>query len=226
MPLIVARGLTRIYSMGSSQVVGVREVDLEVEAGDFVVLKGDSGSGKTTLLSLLGGLDRPTRGELRVAGHDLHQADPARLTRYRRHVVGMVFQSFNLLPTLSVLENVCLPALLAGSPYSSTRREAAKLLHQFGLEHRLDHWPSQLSGGEMQRAAIARSLVNNPAILLADEPTGNLDSRNGRMVVDLLARLNREESRTVVMATHSHLADHCATLQVLLEDGARIDGRE
>jgi ABC-type lipoprotein export system ATPase subunit len=206
-PVIRCRGLTRIYPLGESSVVGVSGVDLDVAAGEVVVLKGNSGSGKSTLLALLAGLDPPTSGELFVAGWDLGRNGRGDLTRFRREVVGMVFQAFNLLPTLTVIENVCLPALLAEKP-----RDAA-------LGHRAGHLPAQLSGGEMQRTAIARALVNDPALILADEPTGNLDSRNGRAVIDLMAELNRDLGRTLVIATHSDLADAIATQRVRLRDG-------
>jgi ABC-type lipoprotein export system ATPase subunit len=217
--VIDAKNLTRIYTLGDSQVVGINQVDLTISAGELVVLKGDSGSGKSTLLSLLAGLDRPTRGELTVANHDLTQATPAELTHFRREVVGMVFQSFNLMPTLSVFENVCLPGLLAGKNLLTVRSKAAELLEWLGLSDRLIHLPSQLSGGEMQRTAIARALINNPDIVIADEPTGNLDSRNGQIVVELLAELNRKWRRTVLIATHSSLADSLATITFRLKDG-------
>ncbi|MCU0585847.1 MAG: ABC transporter ATP-binding protein [Desulfobacterales bacterium] len=204
--------------MGDGAVIG-----MAIAAGEMVVLKGNSGSGKSTLLALLAGMDRPTAGELTVAGHALSAPDGVDLTRYRREVVGMVFQSFNLLPTLNVLENVCLPALLAQKPADNTRARALELLEWLGLAPRLAHMPAQLSGGEMQRTAIARALINDPALILADEPTGNLDSRNGRIVIDLLAQLNRESGRTVVVATHSDLADALATVHIRLRDGAIAD---
>ncbi len=220
MAIIEAHNLTRTYPMGPSNVIGVNWIDLEVNAGELVVLKGDSGSGKSTLLALLAGLDRPTRGQLVVAQTDLVNCNPAQLTRFRRDVVGMVFQTFNLLPTLNVLENICLPGLLAGKPYAKMRANAGELVKWFNLEERREHMPSQLSGGEMQRTAIARALINDPAIILADEPTGNLDSSNGQMVIDLLADLNRRLKRTVIIATHSNLADRVSTRQVVLKDGA------
>ncbi|MCU0540339.1 MAG: ABC transporter ATP-binding protein [Desulfobacterales bacterium] len=206
--------------MGDGAVIGINAVDLAIAAGEMVVLKGNSGSGKSTLLALLAGMDRPTAGELTVAGHALSAPDGVDLTRYRREVVGMVFQSFNLLPTLNVLENVCLPALLAQKPAEKTRTRALELLEWLGLAPRLAHMPA---GGEMQRTAIARALINDPALILADEPTGNLDSRNGRIVIDLLAQLNRESGRTVVVATHSDLADALATVHIRLRDGAIAD---
>ena len=222
-PVIHARNLTRIYPLGDSSVVGINAVDLEIASGELVVLKGNSGSGKSTLLSLLAGLDHPSAGDLVVAGHHLSNHRAADLTRFRREVVGMVFQSFNLLPTLSVLENVCLPALLAEKDLETTRRKAIELLDWLGLKDRRDHHPDQLSGGEMQRTAIARALINDPALILADEPTGNLDSRNGTIVVELLAQLNRNAKRTVLIATHSDLADSLATTHIRIKDGALTD---
>lgn len=217
--MISARGLTRIYHLGESRITGLDAVDLEIAAGEMVLLTGVSGSGKSTLLSLLAGLDRPTSGELTVAGRDLTRASGPSLDEYRRHVVGMVFQSFNLMPTLDVLENVCLPGLLAGQPMAAVRKRAEGLLEWLRLSPRLAHLPSQLSGGEMQRTAIARALVNDPAVILADEPTGNLDSRNGAAVVELLTELNRTSGKTVVIATHGGLADAAATRRIRLGDG-------
>ena len=219
-PLIQARGLTKIYRLGATEVVGLNNIDLDLSAGELVVLKGNSGSGKSTLLALLAGLDQPTSGRLVIADQDLKQATPAQLTQYRREVVGMVFQSFNLLPTLTVLENVALPALLAGKRQAIVESKARQLLTWLNLKPRLDHLPAQLSGGEMQRTAIARALINDPAIILADEPTGNLDSRNGKGVIDLLGSLNRQFGATVIIATHSNLADSIATARICLKDGA------
>jgi ABC-type lipoprotein export system ATPase subunit len=175
------------------------------------------------LLSLLAGLDQPTRGDLTVANHDLNRASDSELTHFRRRVVGMIFQSFNLLPTLNVLENICLPALLTGKSIADSRPRAMELLDWLGLDGRLNHLPSQLSGGEMQRTAIARALINDPAVILADEPTGNLDSRNGQIVIDLLADLNRKWGCTVLIATHSRLADQRASVTIGLKDGMISD---
>ena len=222
--IIAARNLTRTYALGDSEVIGINTIDLSIAAGELVVLKGNSGSGKSTLLSLLAGLDRPTRGELTVAGHDLNRATPANLTHFRREVVGMVFQAFNLMPTLNVLENISLPGLLAGKKTTAVRSKAIELLDWLGLSRRRGHLPAQLSGGEMQRTAIARALINDPDIIIADEPTGNLDSRNGQIVVDLLAELNRKWKRTVVIATHSSLADSLASIKIRLKDGLISDG--
>jgi ABC-type lipoprotein export system ATPase subunit len=222
-PVIHARHLTRIYKLGDSEVIGINDIGLDIAAGELVVLKGNSGSGKSTLLSLIAGLDHPTRGYLNVADHDLTQATSSDLTHFRRKIVGMVFQSFNLMPTLNVLENVCLPGLLAGKPVDQVTSKAMELIDWMGLSTRRNHLPAQLSGGEMQRTAIARALINDPDIILADEPTGNLDSRNGQMVVELFAELNRNWNRTVIMATHSDIADSLASMTICLKDGAITD---
>ena len=217
--IIYAHGLTRLYTVGESTVVGIQDVNLDIATGELVVLKGDSGSGKSTLLSLLAGLDRPSRGKLTVADRDLSTGTEKRLTIFRRETVGMVFQSFNLLPTLNVLENALLPALLAGKSLDRSREKAMQHLQWLGLEKRLEHLPGQLSGGEMQRTATARALKNEPDLILADEPTGNLDSANGRAVIELLVELNRSSGRTIVIATHSNLADSEASISIRLEDG-------
>ncbi|CAB1059225.1 ABC transporter ATP-binding protein YvcR [Olavius sp. associated proteobacterium Delta 1] len=222
-PVIAAKKLTRIYSLGYSEVAGINHLNFEIAAGELVVLKGESGSGKSTLLSLLAGLDRPTSGELTVADHNLTRASATDLTHFRREVVGMVFQSFNLMPTLNVLENACLPGLLAGKPFHDIKSKAMEFIDWLGLNSRLTHLPAQLSGGEMQRTAIARALINDPAIVLADEPTGNLDSRNGQVVIELLAELNRKGKQTVIIATHSTLADALATNKITLKDGMITD---
>lgn len=224
-PLIQAEAVSRIYPIsGNRGVIGINRIDLRIDPGELVVIKGESGSGKSTLLSLLGGLDSPSEGRLIVAGHELHRARPEELTQFRRTAVGMVFQSFNLLPTLTVLENVTLPSILAGKPVKQARNRAEEILDWLSMTPRLGHMPGQLSGGEMQRTAIARALINDPEIILADEPTGNLDSRNAAAVITLLADLNRRWQRTVLIATHSDLADPHATLQVRLLDGAISGG--
>jgi putative ABC transport system ATP-binding protein len=222
-PIIRTKALTRIYSLGAGKVTALNAIDLEIDEGELVVLKGNSGSGKSTLLSLLAGLDVPTSGELNVAGHDLRQSNAAELTLYRREVVGMVFQTFNLLPTPSVIENVCLPALISGRPYTQVCSKAHQYLEWLGMKKRQNHLPFQLSGGEMQRTAIARSLINDPKIILADEPTGNLDSSNGQMVMELLAELKQKWGQTLIIATHSELADPFATMRICLKDGQIIE---
>jgi ABC-type lipoprotein export system ATPase subunit len=224
-PLITAKNLTKIYRLGTSEVVGINGVEFRMNAGELVVLKGNSGSGKSTLLALLAGLDQPTLGVLTVADRDLRAATPGQLTQYRREVVGIVFQSFNLLPTLTVLENVSLPSLLAGKVRPKATAKAMDLLAWLHLTPRMHHLPAQLSGGEMQRTAIARALINEPAIVLADEPTGNLDSQNGKTVMELFGNLNREFGTTVIIATHSDLADPIATTIARLRDGSIIEWR-
>ncbi len=221
-PLIVARNLTRIYAAEETRVVGLSGLDLDVFPGELIVVKGVSGSGKSTLLALLAGLDRPTSGTLTVAGLDLVSASPESLTQFRRRQVGMIFQAFNLLPTLTVFENVCLPVLLAGKDPSRTKSEALQLLRKVDMDKRRHHRPGELSGGEMQRTAIARALINDPRIILADEPTGNLDSSNSRTVIRLLVELNRRENRTILIATHADLADPYASRILRLEDGRLI----
>ena len=219
-PLVIdARNLSKVYSLGAAQVTGLNGIDLQVAAGEMIVLKGNSGSGKSTLLSLLGGLDKPSSGLLNVAGNDLLTIDSNTLTNFRRTKVGMIFQAFNLLPTLSVLENVCLPALLAGSKPQGVYEKARELLAWLQMNTRLDHFPSQLSGGEMQRTAIARALINDPAIILADEPTGNLDSRNGEAVIRLMKEMNLNTGCTLIIATHSTIADPFADRELCLKDG-------
>jgi putative ABC transport system ATP-binding protein len=222
-PVIDARHLTRIYRLGDSEVIGINDIGLDIAPSELVVLKGNSGSGKSTLLSLIAGLDHPTRGYLNVADHDLTKATSTDLTHFRREVVGMVFQSFNLMPTLNVIENACLPGLLAGKSADRITSKAMELIDWMGLSTRWNHLPGQLSGGEMQRTAIARALINDPEIILADEPTGNLDSRNGQIVMELFAELNRKWNRTVIIATHSNIADSLASMTICLKDGAITD---
>ena len=222
-PVIDARHLTRIYRLGDSEVIGINDIGLDIGPGELVALKGNSGSGKSTLLSLIAGLDHPTRGHLNVADHDLTKATSTDLTHFRRDVVGMVFQSFNLMPTLNVIENACLPGLLAGKSADRITSKAMELIDWMGLSTRWNHLPAQLSGGEMQRTAIARALINDPEIILADEPTGNLDSRNGQIVMELFAELNRKWNRTVIIATHSNIADSLASMTICLKDGAITD---
>lgn len=223
--IIDAKNLTRIYPLGPVGVAALKDVTFSVSSGEFVLLKGNSGSGKSTLLALLGGLDRPTSGRLHVAGIDVAALSERELTQYRRRVVGIVFQSFHLLPTLTVLENVCLPALLAGASYEATQAKALQWLQWLDMQDRLHHLPGELSGGEAQRTAIARALINDPSVILADEPTGNLDSRNGARVVDILGSLHRDHGRTIVMATHSPIADDVATRHLCLRDGTIVDDR-
>jgi putative ABC transport system ATP-binding protein len=190
-----------------------------VGKGEFVALMGPSGCGKSTLLHLVGGVDVPSAGEVWVEGQALSRLSDGALSRFRRDRVGIVYQFFNLLPTMTAGENVALPALLAGASAADARRRAEAQLRLVGLAQRTRHWPHELSGGELQRVAVARALVNGPAILLADEPTGNLDSRAGRDVLDLLARLSAVQGMTILLATHSHEAAAFAARTIQLKDG-------
>jgi ABC-type lipoprotein export system ATPase subunit/ABC-type lipoprotein release transport system permease subunit len=209
----------RHFQLGSTDVKALNHIDLEIDQGDFVALVGPSGSGKSTLLNLLGGLDRPTRGEIEVRDIALHEATERELTAHRRHHVGFVFQTFNLLPRLTALENVALPLMLGGVSSTERNEQARALLQRVGLGHRLDHRPTELSGGEQQRAAIARALVNKPNLILADEPTGNLDSSTGAEVMRLLRELNAERGVTLVIVTHDPEIATYANRIIHLRDG-------
>ena len=214
MPLLSAKDLQKTYVSGEARVSALAGVSFDVEAGDFVALMGPSGCGKSTLLHLCGAMDRLTGGSLRLNDRDLSTMGDDELTRVRREQVGFVFQFFNLLPTLTVGDNIALPCLLAGVKHDEAERRAKALAERVGIAHRLTHYPQQISGGEMQRAAIARALVHNPTLLVADEPTGNLDSENGANVLSLIAELNRELGVTVLLATHA--ADIAAAAQRVL----------
>lgn len=219
-PIIQTKKLTKVYSTGKVEVTALKEVDLAVEKGAFIGIAGSSGSGKSTLMNLLGGLDTPTSGTIEFEGERISRMDKDALARYRRHDVGMVFQSFNLIPSFTAVENVSLPLLFAAVGKKERRERASVLLDQVGLSHREDHRPSELSGGEQQRVAIARALVNSPKILFADEPTGNLDSRTSNEIIGLLALINREQGLTVILVSHEEvlLRMHCDWI-VRLFDG-------
>jgi putative ABC transport system ATP-binding protein len=202
LPVVEARGVSKVYRLEGVEVRALDGVDLEVVPGDSLAIMGPSGSGKSTLLGLLGGLDRPTSGTLRFQGRDVTRLSDDELAVVRNRVVGFVFQSFQLLARTPAVGNVGLPLVYRGLGRAERRRRAVQALQSVGLGHRLQHRPSQLSGGEQQRVAIARALVTEPAMLLADEPTGNLDSRSGDEVLDLLARLHDERGVAVVVVTH------------------------
>ena len=197
-PILEARDLSKVYEMGEVQVHALRSVDLDLRAGELAVLLGASGSGKSTLLNIIGGLDRPTEGTLRYKRQDLSHADDAELTIYRRRHVGFVFQLYNLIPSLTARENVSLVSEIAPNPMSPE-----EALDMVGLSDRLDHFPAQLSGGEQQRVAIARAVVKQPELLLCDEPTGALDATTGKLVLDVLDRVNRETGTTTAIITHN-----------------------
>jgi putative ABC transport system ATP-binding protein len=222
-PAVRAENLTRHYQMGESVIRAVDGVTLEIASGEFAAMLGSSGSGKSSLLNLIAGLDRPTSGSVTVDGSDLAQLSREELARYRRHTVGIVFQAFNLIPTMSVAENVELPLRFAEVLPDDRRKFANEALERVGLAGRVRHRPTELSGGEQQRVALARALVNRPKLLLADEPTGNLDSKTGKEILDLLQDLNRRNGITVIMVTHERdLADRYATRQIFLGDGKVI----
>jgi putative ABC transport system ATP-binding protein len=219
MPLLLAEGLRKTYYGGEAPVEAVRGVSLELEAGQFVAVMGPSGCGKSTLLHLCGAMDRPTQGRLVLEGLSLQGLDDDHLTRLRRQRIGFVFQFFNLLSTLTVGENVALPLLLGRVPAHQADERARAFIERVGLTHRIGHYPQQLSGGELQRTAIARAVVHSPALLIADEPTGNLDSGNGARVMELLAELNRETGVTILLATHSPEVASAANRILHLRDG-------
>lgn len=209
----------KIYQQGENEITALAGVTLDIERGAFAVIMGPSGSGKSTLLHLIGGLDRPTSGELLVENRLIGQMADDEVTLFRRRKIGVVFQFFNLLPTLTALENVALPLLLDGRPRREAEERAAILLEKVGLQQRSKHLPEELSGGEIQRVAVARGLAFDPPILLADEPTGNLDSKNGVAVLQLLRRISEEKRCTVVMVTHSEEAAGFGDRRIYLRDG-------
>jgi putative ABC transport system ATP-binding protein len=209
-------------SYGTPPVTALDSVSLEIGRGEFIAITGPSGSGKSTLLNLLGGLDHPTSGEVVVDGVHLERADDRELTLYRRLKLGIVFQFFNLLPSMSVVENVELPLLLRGDDARESRAKALEMLDQVGMTRRSSHFPHQLSGGEMQRAAIARGLVHGPSLLLADEPTGNLDSANASQVLEVIAKIASRRTATVIMVTHSDSVAALADRRIRMKDG-RVD---
>jgi putative ABC transport system ATP-binding protein len=217
-PIVETHDLWKMYPMDGTSVKALRGVNLTVEAGEFVALVGPSGSGKSTLLHLIGAMDTPTRGEVYLNGHSLSQANDAERTRLRCHEIGFVFQTFNLLPTLSALENVEIALRLAGASRWERRARATELLQRVGLGERMSHLPQQLSGGERQRVAIARALANQPALLLADEPTGNLDSATGEAIVALLRQLN-SQGQTIVLVTHDVEVAAQAERVIRMRDG-------
>ena len=207
-PLIHLQGVSKRYRMGTTIVAALQQIDFTSPAGGVIALVGPNGSGKSTLLHVIGGMDRADEGQIMVAGSALEKLTPSQLTDFRRNKVGFVFQAFNLIPNLTALENVMLPLELGG--FDSPKAKAKELLERVGLGERLSHTPRQLSGGEQQRVAIARAFASEPAILFADEPTGNLDNRTGADVSDLLMTLNREQGTTLVMVTHDErLAARC-----------------
>jgi ABC-type lipoprotein export system ATPase subunit len=217
--LIRLINVSKIYEGAAARVTALADVSLEVARGEFVAMMGPSGCGKSTLLHLIAGVDLPTSGEVWVDGQALSRMSDRALSRFRRDRVGLVYQFYNLLPTMTAWENVALPVLLAGATAREARERAEERLRQVGLLQRKDHWPHELSGGEMQRVAIGRALANGPGVLLADEPTGNLDSKAGREILELLENLNAAQHVTILLATHSQEAAAFAQRVISLRDG-------
>jgi putative ABC transport system ATP-binding protein len=211
--------VTKIYDESHQTVVALDGVNLEVPRGQFLAIRGPSGCGKSTLINLLGGLDVPTKGKIIIDQIDLADMNDTQLTRFRRDRVGIIFQFFNLVPILDVLENVALPHLIKGNPLKEANERATELLQMVGLLNRRHHHAQEVSGGEMQRVAIARALINDPEIILADEPTGNLDSKTGKKILEILFRLKLDLKKTIVMATHSSDAAQFADCELVLRDG-------
>ncbi len=221
--MIKLQQISRVYSMGHHTINALDSVDCTIESGEFVSILGVSGSGKSTLLHLIGGLERPSTGQILVDGKELGNLNNNDLAAYRNQKVGFVFQQFNLIPTLTALENVALPLTLASVNYSERIRRASTALKSVGLAERIAHRPNELSGGELQRVAIARAIVNEPNIILADEPTGNLDSITGQGIVELLSNLNVQRGVSVIVATHAiEIASHTSR-KIRLADGKIIE---
>ena len=220
MPLIETQEVTRVYQMGTNLVTALDHVDVSLNEGEFVAIQGTSGSGKSTLLNLLGGLDRPTSGEVRFDSKPLGPLTKKQMARYRRDSVGMIFQNFNLITTMTAAENVRLALAFGGVRGTDRRQRAGELLERVGLAGRTEHRPLELSGGEQQRVAIARALANRPRVLLADEPTGNLDSTRARELLALLREMVEHEGLTVLLVTHDHeLASSFADRIIMMKDG-------
>jgi ABC-type lipoprotein export system ATPase subunit len=217
--LLEARGLTKSYALGKRSIDVLRGIDLKVQSGEFLAVQGASGAGKSTLLHLLGGLDSPDQGEIWFQKQNLARLPPRELTRVRSREVGFIFQAYHVLPELDALENVCLPARMARVPAAEAADRGRALLERVGLGNRLDHKPYELSGGEQQRVAVARALINSPELLLADEPTGNLDSHTGQEIIDLLCSIRDERKTTLIVATHDSKVAARAPRIVHLQDG-------
>ena len=225
---IQVRGLHRHFQMGAEIVHALDGVDATIEQGEFMGIIGPSGSGKSTLLYLIGGLDQPTSGEIWVDGTDIAALDENHLAQYRQKSIGFIFQSFNLIPTMTAMQNVEFPMIFARVLPHEREERAKRMLEMVGLGDRIHHKPTELSGGQQQRVSIARSLVNNPDIILADEPTGNLDSKSGGEVINILQRLNQEERRTIIMVTHDQSLLAATTRHIQILDGrilADVRGR-
>jgi putative ABC transport system ATP-binding protein len=222
--LIKAEKLTKVYKLPAEQIQAIKDIDLEIYLGDFIAIMGPSGSGKTTLLDSLGCLGKITSGRLSVMGKDVSQANEMTLVSVRRRFISFVFQDFLLIPTLTAVENVELPLYFARIPYDKSR--AVTLLEKVGLGHRINHLPKELSGGEKQRVAIARALVTGPKIVFADEPTGNLDTKSGQQIFDILKVLNQKDGLTIVVTTHNKKLGSQANRIIYLKDGRIVSKEE
>ena len=221
--IVSCQDVSKTYRQGKVAVDALKNINLDVRTGSFMALAGPSGSGKTTLLNLIGGLDLPDSGDIRVNGHDYAQLSPTRMAELRLHKIGFVFQAYNLIPVLSALENVEYVMLLQGLPATDRHRRAVQILDEVGLEGKYDRRPAELSGGQQQRVAVARAIVSDPSIVLADEPTANLDSKTGESLLQLMRRMNRERQVTFIFSTHDNMVMAYARRLVLLKDGEIAD---
>ena len=226
MKILEIKNLCKVYGSGETKVDALKNVSFDVEQGEFVAIVGPSGSGKSTLLHILGGVDTPTSGEVNISGTDISRLDETKLAIFRRRQIGLIYQFYNLIPILNVEENMTLPILLDGK--KPDKKLLKDLVEKLGLSERLGHLPSQLSGGQQQRVSIGRALMNHPALLLADEPTGNLDSENSREIIALLRKFNKENKQTVIIITHDERIALSADRVITIEDGqiTRDSGRE
>jgi len=222
-PLIVAKDICKVYKRGDEEVHALRDVSVEIEPNSYVSIIGPSGSGKSTIFNIVGGIDLPTSGEISVDGRQLTDLSSSQLAWFRCHRIGFIFQSFNLIETMTAQENVAIAAIFSGKTQEEANRVAGEVLEKVGLGHRLDHLPSQVSGGQRQRIAIARALANKPLIILADEPTGNLDLRTGQEIIDLLSQMKEELGITIVTATHDMKMLSRSDTIVRIEDGAVVE---
>ena len=223
MEILKVENLTKVYGKGESEVIALDHVTFSVERGEFVAIVGASGSGKSTLLHLIGGVDRPTEGKVYIDRKNIYSLNDDNLAIFRRRQIGLIYQFYNLIPILTVQENLTLPLLLDGR--KPDKKQIDTLVKRLGLENRLDHLPNQLSGGQQQRVSIGRALVNNPALMLADEPTGNLDSENSKEIISLLRQFNKEFNQTVIIITHDEKIANSADRVITIEDG-KITGDE
>ena len=217
--ILKAQGLTKVYTMGAEKVYALKGVSLDIARGNYVSIMGPSGSGKSTFFNIVGGLDKPTEGEVFMDGQRFGDLNSSQMAWVRCHKVGYIFQSFNLIPSMTALENVAIARIFSGRTPPEARRDASEVLDQVGLGHRLHHTPAELSGGQQQRVAIARAMVNKPEVILADEPTGNLDLRTGEEIINLLGKLQKDKNITVITATHDMKMLAASDVVVWIRDG-------